>query len=330
MKTTEKSFLLSLAAAFTFGIVSTTPVNATENWPDKPITYVVPFSPGGSTDIVGRTYAQAIGADLGVPVVVENKPGMGGSLGAAYASRAKPDGYTLLGGSISSQAVNVSLYPNIGYDPLTSFMPVIMTASVPNVLLVRADSTIKSVDDLIAKAREKQDGVTYGSAGVGSSHHLAGALFADTIGSQMLHVPYKGSAPALQALVAGDIDILFDNLTSAVPLVESGRLRALAITSSSPSEALPNIKPLKDLGLKDYEVVSWRAVYVPAGTPQAIVDKLYTVLHAALQKPAVQDRLKGMGMTISGAGPEELATFQKTEIAKWAALIRKANIKVNN
>ncbi|WP_341666580.1 Bug family tripartite tricarboxylate transporter substrate binding protein [Alcaligenes sp. SDU_A2] len=209
-------------------------------------------------------------------------------------------------------------------------MPVIMTASVPNVLLVRADSTIKSVDDLIAKAREKQDGVTYGSAGVGSSHHLAGALFTDTIGSQMLHIPYKGSAPALQALVAGDIDILFDNLTSAVPLVESGRLRALAITSSTPSEALPNIKPLKDLGLKDYEVVSWQAVYVPAGTPQAIVDKLYTVLHAAMQKPAAQDRLKGMGMTISGAGPEELATFQKAKIAKWAALIRKANIKVNN
>ncbi len=164
---------------------------------------------------------------------------------------------------------------------------------------------------------------------MGSSQHLAGALFAGTIGAQMLHVPYKGSSPSLQALVAGDIDLLFDNITSAVPLIEGGQLRALAVTSSTAADALPGVKPLKELGLKDYEVVSWQAVFAPAGTPKPIVDQLYKSMHAALQKPAVQERLKNLGLTISGAGPEELGAFQKAEVAKWAEVTRKANIKLN-
>jgi tripartite-type tricarboxylate transporter receptor subunit TctC len=204
-----------------------------------------------------------------------------------------------------------------------------LTGSLPNVLVVRADSDIKSVDDLMAKARKTKDGVSYGSAGVGSSQHLAGALFASMIGSQMLHVPYKGSSPSLQALVAGDIDLLFDNITSAVPLIEAGKLRALAVTSSTPADALPGIKPLKELGLKDYDVVSWQAVFAPAGTPKPVVDKLYKAMYAALQKPAVQERLKSLGMTVSGAGPEELGAFQKAEVAKWAEVVRSAGITVN-
>lgn len=204
-----------------------------------------------------------------------------------------------------------------------------MTGTLPNVLVVRADSDLKSVDDLIAKARKKKDGVSYGSAGVGSSQHLAGALFAGMIGSQMLHVPFKGSSPSPQALVAGDIDLLFDNITSAVPLIEAGQLRALAVTSSTPSDALPGIKPLKELGLKDYEVVSWQAVFAPAGTPKPIVDKLYKAMYAALQKPAVRERLKNLGMTISGDGPEKLGIFQNAEVAKWAGVVRSAGIKLN-
>src|SRR5690606_38906320 len=220
--------------------------------------------------------------------------------------RAKPDGYTVVGGTISSHSINVSIYPDIGYDPVTSFVPVILTGTLPNVLVVRADSDIKSVDDLIAKAKAKEEGVTYGPSGVGSSQHLAGALFADIIDAKMLHVPYKGSSPSLQALVGGDIDLLFDNITSAMPLIEGGQLRALAVTSTTPSDALPNVKPLKDQGLKDYEVVSWQAVFAPAGTPRPIVDKLHKSMYAALQQPAVQERLKSLGLTISGAGPDEL------------------------
>ncbi|WP_199173298.1 Bug family tripartite tricarboxylate transporter substrate binding protein [Pollutimonas subterranea] len=325
----RKSLLRTLTAGFALSMASLAPAFAADEWPSKPITYVVPFAPGGATDILGRTYSQAMSEALGVPVVVENKPGTGGSLGSAYASRAKPDGYTVVGGTISSHSINVSIYPSIGYDPIKSFEPIILTGTLPNVLVVRADSDIKSVDDLIAKAKQKADGVTYGSSGVGSSQHLAGALFAGTIGAQMLHVPYKGSSPSLQALVAGDIDLLFDNITSAVPLIEGGQLRALAVTSSTAAEALPGVKPLKELGLKDYEVVSWQAVFAPAGTPKPIVDKLHKTMHAALQKPDVQERLKNLGLTISGAGPEELGAFQKAEVAKWEKVIRKANIKVN-
>ncbi|PLC49790.1 MFS transporter [Pollutimonas subterranea] len=329
MTMSRKSLLRTLTAGFALSMASLAPAFAADEWPSKPITYVVPFAPGGATDILGRTYSQAMSEALGVPVVVENKPGTGGSLGSAYASRAKPDGYTVVGGTISSHSINVSIYPSIGYDPIKSFEPIILTGTLPNVLVVRADSDIKSVDDLIAKAKQKADGVTYGSSGVGSSQHLAGALFAGTIGAQMLHVPYKGSSPSLQALVAGDIDLLFDNITSAVPLIEGGQLRALAVTSSTAAEALPGVKPLKELGLKDYEVVSWQAVFAPAGTPKPIVDKLHKTMHAALQKPDVQERLKNLGLTISGAGPEELGAFQKAEVAKWEKVIRKANIKVN-
>ncbi|PLC54613.1 MFS transporter [Pollutimonas nitritireducens] len=329
MTLSKKSLFLALLGGFALSMASVAPALAADDWPSKPITYVVPFAPGGATDILGRTYSQALSEALGVPVVVENKPGTGGSLGSAYASRAKPDGYTVVGGTISSHSINVSIYPSIGYDPVTSFEPIILTGTLPNVLVVRADSDIKSVDDLIAKAKQKADGVTYGSSGVGSSQHLAGALFAGTIGAQMLHVPYKGSSPSLQALVAGDIDLLFDNITSAVPLIEGGQLRALAVTSSTPAEALPGIKPLKELGLKDYEVVSWQAVFAPAGTPKPIVDKLHKTMYGALQKPEVKERLKNLGMTVSGAGPEELGAFQKAEVAKWEKVVRDANIKVN-
>ncbi len=329
MKSIKKP-ILTLLGTLAFGVACASPAMANEAWPQQPITYVVPFAPGGATDIIGRTYSSIIGETLGESVVVENRPGAGGSLGSAYASRAKADGYTLVGGTISSHAINVSMYPSIGYDPLTSFTPVILTGTLPNVLVVRAGSDIKSVDDLIAKAKARKDGVTFGSSGVGSSQHLAGELFANMIGARMLHVPYKGSAPSLQALVAGDIDLLFDNITSAFPLIESGQLRALAVTSSTPAEALPDVKPLKELGMEDYDVVSWQAVFAPAGTPKPIVDKLYKAMHAALQTPAVQERFKSLGMTVSGAGPEELGAFQKAEVEKWAAVVKSANLKVEN
>jgi tripartite-type tricarboxylate transporter receptor subunit TctC len=331
MKIARRQFLLSVASLLALGATAPAPASAADAWPSKPITYVVPFAPGGATDILGRTYAQFLGESLDVPVVVENKPGTGGSLGSAYGSRAKPDGYTLIGGTISSHAINVSVYPSIGYDPVKSFEPIILTGTLPNVLVVRADSDIKSVQDLIDKARSKKDAVTFGSSGVGSSQHLAGELFADNIGAHMLHVPYKGSSPSLQALVAGDIDLLFDNITSAMPLIQSGQLRALAVTSATPAAALPDVKPLKAFGngLDQYEVVSWQAVFAPAGTPRPIVDKLYAAMHATLQKPEVRERLKGLGMSVSGAGPDELGAFQKAEVAKWAAVTAKAKIKLN-
>ncbi|MEI2417693.1 tripartite tricarboxylate transporter substrate binding protein [Orrella sp. JC864] len=318
----------AMAWAFALFALAGPGVHAADEWPRQPISYIVPFAPGGATDILGRVYSQSIGNSLGAPIVIENRPGTGGSLGSAQAARAKPDGHTLVGGTISSHAINVSIYPSIGYDPVQSFVPVILTGTLPNVLVVKADSGIESVEQLIARAREKKDNLTYGSSGVGSSQHLAGELFEAMVGVEMLHVPYKGSSPSLQALVAGEIDLLFDNITSAVPLIEGGQLRALAVTSSEPSDVLPDVRPLAQQGLDGYEVVSWQGVFAPAGTPRPIVDKLHKAMHEALQQPDVQKRLKALGLTISGAGPDEFGRFQKAEVAKWAQVVRKADIKV--
>lgn len=300
---------------------------ADDNWPQRPISYVVPFTPGGATDMIGRLYSQSIGNSLGETIVVENKPGTGGSLGSAQVARAKPDGYTLVGGTISSHSINVSIYPDIGYDPVESFSPIILTGTLPNVLVVRTDSPLNSVEELIAAAKVAPENLSVGSSGVGSSQHMAAELFGSMVDAKLLHVPYKGSAPSLQALVGGEIDLLFDNLTTALPLIEAGRLKALAVTSKQPDPALPGIQPLDQLGLPGYDVVSWQATFAPAGTPQPVIDKLYKAMHATLQKPEVQERLKGVGLTVSGAGPEELHAFQKAEVAKWAKVAREANIK---
>lgn len=308
-------------------LAAPTSAMAEDNWPQRPISYVVPFTPGGVTDMIGRIYSQSIGDSLGQSIVVENRPGTGGSLGSATVARAKPDGYTLVGGTISSHSINVSIYPDIGYDPVESFSPVILTGTLPNVLVVRSDSPFNSVDELIAAAKEKEENLSVGSSGIGSSQHLAAELFGSMVGAKLLHVPYKGSAPSLQALVSGEIDLLFDNLTSAMPLIQAGRLKPLAITSKESDPALPDVKPLDQLGLPGYEVVSWQATFAPAGTPKPIIEKLHKAMYETLQQPEVQDRLKNAGLTVSGAGPDELLAFQKSEVAKWAKVARQANIK---
>lgn len=301
---------------------------AAAEWPDRPITYTVPFTPGGATDIIGRIYSAGVPKYLGQPLVVENMGGTGGSLGSAKVARAKPDGYNIVGGTISSHAINVSLYPDIGYDPIKSFKPIILTGSLPNVLVVRADSPYKTVQDLIEAAKKPEAQLNFGSAGVGSSQHLTGELFMSQTGTKMLHVPYKGSSPSLQALLGGEIDLLFDNITSAVPLIQSGRLRALGVTSATPSPVLPDVAPLADQGLPGFEVVSWQATFAPAGTPDAVVEKLHAAMSLTLEQPEVRKQLEGLGLEVSGAGPEDLAKFQKAEVEKWAEVAKKANIKM--
>ncbi len=303
--------------------------HASDTWPTRSISYIVPFTPGGATDIIGRIYSQALTSSLGQTVVVENRPGTGGSLGSAQVARAKADGYTLVGGTISSHSINVSIYPSIGYDPVESFRPIILTGTLPNVLVVRADSPFQNTTELIQAAQAKQQGLTFGSSGVGSSQHLAGELFASMIDASLLHVPYKGSAPSLQALVGGEIDLLFDNLTTAMPLIKSGHLRALAVTSAQEDASLPGVKPLSESGLPGYDVVSWQAVFAPAGTPEPIIQKLHQHMYAALQDSEVQEKLRSLGLTPSGLGPDELAEFQKKEVAKWAAVTKKANITMD-
>lgn len=330
MKYVRKLSLLSGTVLLAGGLLAAPPASqAQDDWPQRPVSYVVPFTPGGATDLIGRLYGQHIGNALGQPVVVENRPGTGGSLGSAYVARAKADGYTLVGGTISSHSINVSIYPDIGYDPLESFTPIILTGTLPNVLVVRADSPYNSVEELVADATKEKDNLTFGSSGVGSSQHLAGELFSSMVEAEMLHVPYKGSAPSLQALMSGEIDLLFDNLTSALPFIESGHLKPLAVTSLNPDPALPGVKPLDQSGLPGYDVVSWQATFAPAGTPKPVIDKLYEAMYGTLQTPEVQERLKAVGLTISGAGPEELRAFQQAEVEKWAKVARDADISMN-
>lgn len=326
-KNNRRAFMLKAAATAAAAQWPIRQALAAE-YPDKAITYIVPFAPGGATDILGRLYSQSVSDQLRVPVVVENAGGAGGSVGTAKAARAKPDGYTLVGGTISSHAINVSIYPSIGYDPVKSFAPVILSGTLPNVLLVRANGPYQTVQDVIAAGKKAGGKLSFGSSGVGSSQHMTGELFKLSTDIPLLHVPYKGSGPSLQALIAGEIDLLFDNITSGITFVNSGHLRALAVTSLEPSPSLPDVKPLAQLGLPGFEVVSWQAVFAPAGTPRPVIDRLYKAMAATLRTPDNQAKLKALGMDISGAGPDELGAFQKREVLKWADVSRKANIKL--
>lgn len=311
------------AAGVSFDASAATPAD----WPQRPITYTVPFAAGGATDVVGRIYSASTGKILGTTIVVENIGGTGGSLGSAKVARANPDGYNIVGGTISSHAINASIYPDIGYDPVKSFKPVILTGSLPNVLVVRADSPYKTVNDVIEAAKKSDKKLNFGSSGIGTSQHLTGELFMSQTGVTMVHVPYKGSSPSLQGLVGGEVDVIFDNITSALPLIQAGRLRALGVTSKTVDPTLPDVKPLDQLGLPGFEVLSWQAVFAPAGTPDEIVNKLYTAMSQTLKQPEVRKQLEGLGLTISGAGPAELGKFQQAEVKKWGDVARKANIK---
>lgn len=323
-KRTFLAFAAALAAASSFCNTAA----ANDKWPSKTITYVVPFAPSGATDMIGRMYAQAASKDLGQPMVVDNKPGTGGSLGSAFVARAKPDGYTLVGGTISSHSINSSIYPNVGYDPIKSFEPIILTGMLPNVLVVRSGNGMDNYEALLQKMQSGGAPMTFGSSGIGTSQHLAGELFKDMAKQKLTHVPYKGSGPALQALLGGEIDMVFENITAAKPLIESGRLKALAVTSAQESAALPGVKPLAQLGLPNYEVVSWQATFAPAGTPKEVIDKLYQSMSGVLKTPEARDRLTSLGMEVSGAGPEALRKLQQAEVEKWAAVVRKAQIKM--
>ncbi|WP_019141308.1 Bug family tripartite tricarboxylate transporter substrate binding protein [Noviherbaspirillum massiliense] len=312
---------LSCAAA----VIAAGSVQAQDKWPSKPITYVVPFAAGGTTDVLARLIGNKLGPVLGTTVIVENKPGAGGNIGSDYVAKAAPDGYTILGGTISSHAINVSLYSKMPYDPVKNFQPVTLIGTLPNVLVVRADSPFHSVKDVIAAAKAKPDAVTYASSGNGTSQHLSGELFQSLSGTKMLHVPYKGSAPAMQALLGGEVNLVFENILAAVPHIQAGKLRALGVTSAKRATGLPDVPPLADF-LPGYEIVSWQAVFAPAGTPQPIVDRLAKEIGKIIHDPELTSRLMALGVEPSGAGPNELGSFQKAEVAKWAQLIKSAKI----
>ena len=302
------------------------PASAQDKWPSKPITYIVPFPAGGTTDILARLIAQKLGPALGTTIVVDNKGGAGGSVGSEVASRAAPDGYTIVGGTISSHAINVSLYPKIGYDPVKSFEPITLIGTNPTVLVVNQASPYKSLADVIAAGKANKP-LSSASAGSGTSQHLSLELLKSKAGIDITHIPYKGSGPAIQDVMAGQVDMMFDTTVVAGPHIESGKLRALAVTSAKRLPNLPNVPTVAET-VPGYEVISWQAIFAPAGTPKAIVDRLHVEVAKILREPEMQERLGKLGMQGADMSTAEIAAFQKAEVAKWAAVIKAANIRL--
>lgn len=323
----RRSLLASLLLAGTFAAL---PAAAQGTWPTgKAITYVVPFPPGGNTDTLARLIAQPLSAALGTPVVIDNKPGAGGSVGSTLVARAPADGYTILGGTISSHSINVSMYSKLDYDPVTSFTPVAMLGSGPLVLAVPASSPHKTLNDVLAASKAKQGGLSSASPGNGTSPHMAMELLAYQSGVKFTHVPYKGSNPAVQDLLGGQVDMMFDTTLILGPHIQSGKLRPIAVSSSRRLDSLPDVPTIAEAGQRGFDMGSWQAVFAPAGTPKPIVDRLHAEIMKIVATPEVQARLKGFGMNPSTMTPAELGAYQKAEVDKWAKVIKAAGIKAD-
>ena len=303
---------------------------AAQAWPSKPIRYVVPFAAGGSTDIMGRTIAEKLSVALGQPVVVENKPGAGGGgVGAAEVAKAPPDGYTIMGGTISTHAINASLYTSLPYDPVKDFVAITLIARVPNMLVVNNDIPAKNVAELIKLMKANPGKWNFASAGNGTSQHLSGELFKGMAGVEMQHIPYKGSPPALTDVMGGQVSMTFDNITTAWPLAKGGKLKALAVTTSKRSPVAPDVPTLAESGLPGYEVGSWQGVFAPAGTPPDIVKRLNTEIVKIINMPDVQKKMIELGAEPVGNSSEEFGAFVKTEVVKWGDVVKKSGAKVD-
>jgi tripartite-type tricarboxylate transporter receptor subunit TctC len=297
-------------------------------YPSKPVRWIVPFPPAGAMDVIARTLGEHMGRALGQSFVIENKPGAGGNIGMDLVAKAPADGHTMMIVA-NGMAVNKFLYGKLSFDPVKDFAPVSLLAVVPNVLVVPAASPVRSVADLIAQARAKPGAITYASAGNGTSLHLAGELFASMAKAELMHVPYKGSGPAVTDLLGGQVDLMFDSLTSARPHIESGKLRALAVTTRTRASALPGVPTLAEAGVPGYELAPWYAVYVPAATPQPVVAKLNQALVDALRKPEVRQRLAAIGAEPVGSSPEALRAHLQAEMDKWGRVIAERGIRAD-
>ena len=298
-------------------------------WPSKPVKWVVPFPPGGAMDVIARTLGERLTQDLGQPFVIENRPGAGGNIGADFVAKQPADGHTIMITSIG-MATNKALYAKLNYDPVKDFAPVSLLAVVPNVLVVNAArSADKSVKDVLAHARRAPGKLTYASAGNGTSIHLAGEVFASMAKLQLLHIPYKGSGPAVTDMLGGQVDLMFDSITSARPHIQSGKLLALGVTSARRSSALPNVPTIAEAGVPGYEVSPWFAVFAPAGTPADVVAKLNQSLITAMRQPETLKKLEGVGAEPIGSTPQALAEHLNKELVRWGALIKDRDIRLD-
>ena len=306
------------------------PAAAADTYPDRPIHLVVPFPPGGPTDALARRLAHALNKPLGQAVIVENKAGAGGNIGSEYVAQSKPDGYTILFGTSGPLAINVSLYKRLRYDPRSSFAPIIRIGHLPNILVVNPKVPAKNLQELIAYAKKNPGKLTFASSGNGASSHLAGVLFNQMAGTDILHIPYKGTGPALNDLLGGQVTMSFTDVLTALPHVKNGSLRAIGLASAQRSEALPDLATLDEEGLKGYDSSVFFGIVAPKGTPEPVVQKLNHAFIQAMNDPAVKSTFATQGIVrAADQTPQGLASFIDAQVPKWAALIHSAHISLD-
>ncbi|MPS28236.1 MAG: tripartite tricarboxylate transporter substrate binding protein [Alcaligenaceae bacterium] len=315
--------------AFVCATIAMTAPAAADTYPAKPVRIVVTAPPGATSDMLARVMAEQLGKALKVAFVVENRPGAGGNIAGDYVAKSTPDGYTLLLASVSSHAINPSLYTKMPYDPVKDFAPIIVLASNPNALVVSPASGIKSVADLVKAARARPGELSFSSGGNGTSQHLAGELFKSMTGVQLMHVPYKGSSEALTAVMRNETTLMFPNIPNALALAKNGNVTLLAVTTRNRLSWLPEVPTLHESGLPGFEAVAWFGLVAPAGTPRGVVDTLNNESARILARPDVQQQLIGQGFDIMGGSPEAFQTFLKTEIEKWRVVVRQSGATVN-
>ena len=311
--------LLAGTLALTLGVSA-----SAQSYPNKPIRLVVTFPSGGAPDILARLFSEK--AQLGQPVVVDNKPGAGGNIGADFVAKSAGDGYTLVLGTVGTHSINGSLYDKMPYDMVKNFSPVSLIASAPNLLVVNNNVPAKTVPEFVAYLKANPDKLSFGSPGVGTSVHVSGELFKSMTGTKMTHVPYKGRQFAIPDLVGGSIQLMFDNMPSALPMAREGKIRALAVTTAKRSSAAPDIPTIAE-SIPGFEATTWFALFAPAGTPKPVVDKLHAEVLRVFRLPEVAERLKTLGLEAVLSSPEELAAYQASEIVKWTKVVKESGAK---
>jgi tripartite-type tricarboxylate transporter receptor subunit TctC len=314
-----------MAVALVSAALSWAPLAAAQDYPTRPITLIVPYTPGGSTEILARIVGQKLEARLGKSVIIENKPGAGTVIGSNMVAKSAPDGYTLLMATPTPMAINVTLHKQLPYDPATDLVPLVMVAGAPFVLVVKTDLPVKSVKELVALAKTKR--LTYGSGGPGSPHHLYAELLSSMTGITMTHVPYKGTLPALNDVIAGHIDLMFSDIPPLIGIASQGKVRPLAVSTKQRVAAFPDLPPINEAGVPGFDVSGWFMITAPAKTPKPIIDRLHAELMAVMALPEIKERVAKLSLlALDTPSVGEMQTFVKSEIVRWGDIVKKAGI----